>query len=363
MIKPFYEKKHAQPICWINDTNLVLFQHGNFILLNVDTFKEEKLGSIILSKKERFFMKFSLTRRLLRLLIYSPLYNEKESEILFTFNGCFCSFNLVTKAFDREVKLRHNAKRILAICKTKNNEIFYGEYPTKSKNNDVSIFKRSKTHKHEIVYTFENNSVRHIHFLTEHNNDLFCFTGDENKETKILRFLNKDFIKKPIEILSGSQEYRSCCGLIHENNLVYLTDTPYCQNKLVIYNFEKNQIVKTFNVEGTTIYGLNFGKNLFFSTCVEYNLAKNNEKNVVLKIDGKNGGVRSKWSTLYCFNCETQEIVPLFKCKKDFLSIKYFGIGTFMFTSNCSKKYLSVFNSSLVHNENLYVFKINRTDF
>lgn len=356
-VKLLLHKKHAQPICWIDDATLIYYWLGKFVYLNVETKNSNVIGAIKLSFKEKMLSICSFTRRLFRLYIFSPVYNKTKQEILFSFNGYFCSYNLKTKEFTREQKLNHGARRLLSNCLCKNNDVYYGEYPTKNDNTDVCIFKRDDNKEHTAVFRFKPGDIRHVHHISEYHDDLFCFTGDENSETNILRFANKNFTDKPDYLLSGSQNYRACISAFNNGFLYYLTDNPYFENGLFAYNLKSRSVEHMFNVEGSVIYGLQSNGNLYFSTCVEYNLCKDEKNNnVVIKIDGENGGIRDNQSVLYCFDINSNQLRVLAKIKKDFLSIKYFGLGTFMFTCNESSKYLAVFSHALKRNETLFIF-------
>lgn len=358
-VKPILNEKHAQPICWVNDSTLIYYRFGKFISLNIETKNKTVVGVIKLSLKEKVLSAFSFARRLFRLYIFSPAYNETQQEILFSFNGYFCSYNLKTKEFVREQKLRHGARRLLSICFCKNGDVYYGEYPTKKDDADVCVFKRNESKEHIVVYRFKSGSIRHVHHICEHDNDLFCFTGDEDNESSILRFTDKNFANKPDCLLSGSQDYRACIATFNNDSLYYLTDNPYFKNSLFKYNLKNRSVEHVLDVEGSVIYGLPSNGTLYFSTCVEYNLNKDeNNNNVAIKIDGNNGGIRSHQSILYCFNLDKNQLKSLAKIKKDHLSIKYFGLGTFMFTCNNSEKYLAVFSHALRRNETLFVFDI-----
>lgn len=358
--QPLLRKKHAQPICWVDDSTLVYYWRGHFASFDIESKKDKPIGIMPLSFGERILSLFSATRRLFRLYIFSPAFDKNKQEILFSFNGYFWSFNLKTLDFCREQKLNHKARRLLSICISKSGDAYYGEYPTRNDNQSVCIYKRDHNQRHSIVYRFKPGEIRHIHLIAERNDDLFCFTGDENDETKVLRFVKQDFSIEPKRILSGKQDYRSCVAAFKNECLYYLTDNPYFANKLFVYNLEKDSFIRSFSVEGSVVYGLSSEDHIFFSTCVEYNLAKDEYgNNVRIKIDGSAGGIRSNQSVLYCFDIKNNALKDLMRIKKDRLPIKYFGFGTLMFTCNASSKYLASFSHSLKRSETLYIFDIN----
>ncbi|HBF68680.1 MAG TPA: hypothetical protein DDW20_05135 [Firmicutes bacterium] len=360
-IQPLFYKKHAQPVCWLDDLTLIYYWSGKFILFNFDTKKETLIGKIPLSFKEKILSLFPLLRRLFRQYIFSPVFDESKNEILFSFNGYFCSYNLNSNTFCREQKLNHAARRLLSICLSSNGKTYYGEYPTKKDNQNICIYERDQNKNHSIVYSFKPGTIRHIHLLKEYNGDLFCFTGDENNESNILCFPKKTFTCEPIHILSGKQDFRTCVATFKNDFLYYLTDNPYFENKLFVYNIITSSFEKFFPIEGSVVYGLCSNTCIYFSTCVEYNLMKDEQgNNVCLKIDGTSGGIRSNESILYYYDITNNKLKKITAIKKDCLSIKYFGFGTFMFTCNTSSKYLAVFSHSLKRNETLFVYNVKK---
>lgn len=351
--------KKARALCWLDDETLLLFKKHFLFSYNIATKSSIKICPLSLTLKQSIFSHFSLTRRLLRLYPMAPAINYVTNELFFSFQGAVYSFDLNNKTISKEIDLNHGASRVLNICVCNNGDVLFGEYPTKKDEKPILIYKREKKQKWKGVYSFKPNAIRHIHLLKEYQDDIYCFTGDENKETKILCFKNGDFNVEPTILASGNQTFRTCVATFNDNKLYYVTDNPYFENGLYSFDLLTGTMHKIFAVEGSVIYGLDSNDSLFFSTAVEKNLMKDsNGENVVIKIDGKNGGIRSKNVYLYHYKIDKQELIKIAGFRKDFYSIKYFGLGSFVFPCNSSDKYLATSLSSIKPSEATLCFPL-----
>lgn len=353
--------KKANAISWIDDEKLIIFVRGHFLQFNVDTNKKELIARVPMTLKQFIFSLSSLGRRLFRLYPYSPVLKKDTNELFFSFCGFIYCLELKTGVLRKEFKLKHKASRVLSICICSDGDVYYGEYPTRYDKEPICIYKRNNRKEWCLVYDFISNSIRHIHLLKEYNNDLYCFTGDENDQVNIFCFNGKNFNNAPSIIASGEQKFRTCVAKFHNNCLYYLTDNPYHQNKVYSIDLKTKQLKEIGLIEGSVIYGCESSEKLYFSTSVEKNLSKDeNGNNVALKIDGVSGGIRSKSAIIYCFD-ET-ELKQVFSLKKDFLPIKYFGLGSFIFTSNYSNRFLASTSVSLRQCETTFIFSLHKED-
>ena len=348
----------SKALCWINDNVLIFYKKRHFCLYDLKNEEIKAISLLKMSFKQTFFSLFSLTRRLFRLYPQSPAYCEKRHLLFFTFCGFLYSLNFIDSTIKKELKLNHSSSRVLSICVCNDGSIFFGEYPTKYDNEPVHIFQMIDDSIWSIVYSFQPNSIRHIHLLKEYKNDLYCFTGDENEQVNIMCFKDKDFSSKPSVLACGNQKYRACVAAFNGDSLFYVTDNPYFENKLVSIDLNNGEIKELLSVEGSVIYGTDDGNHLLFSTCVEKNLLKDLDgKNVCIKIDGENGGIRSKHAIVYCYNFANGEIVKFLELKKDLLSIKLFGLGSFVFPCSFSNNFVAFTSLALKNNERTFVIE------
>lgn len=355
----FLKIKHAQAIYWIDDYNLLIYKRGKFYSFSLREKKETFLCNVPFKKRiYRIFSLFELSSRLFRVYPSSLYYNKAFNELFFSFLGSIYSFSFLKKGISKELDLNHNASRTLSICGTDDGSAYFGEYPTKRDNKPISIYKRNTNKVWNVIYSFAPNIIRHIHHLAIYNNNLYCFTGDESSESNIFCFYEMNFGKDPTLLFGGKQKYRACTSAYYDNCLFYVTDVPYEANALYKIDLSNNVCTKLFDLNGPVIYGKQDNDTFYFASDVEYNLAKdNNGNNIKIQIDGKRGGVKSRFSYIYIYSMSTSHLCQLFYLKKDIMSIRFFGIGTFIFPCGTSNNYYAATSNSLKGNDSTYIFK------
>ena len=346
--------KTTRAICWINEWELLVYKRFRFAKYDIRTKKLSVFCDMPMSKRKRLLSSFKLFRRMLRLYPQSPCYNKITKKVYFSFDGYVYSLDVVRAMVTNEVKLMHGASRVLSFCACENGDTLFGEYPTHCDYKPVCIYKK-ETDAWRVVFSFPPESIRHIHLLIEKNNDIYCFTGDEDCEVKIIKFTNMDF-GRYTTIKEGSQKYRSCAAYKSENgNLLYLTDNPYFENKLCCLRAEQNSYEELSPIDGTVIYSLTEDDSFAFSTVVEQNLKKDSHnQNVPIRIDGKNGGIKRKDACVYCYDAK-EGLNLIYTLKKDALPFRLFGLGTFVFPANSNRDFLAFSSSSLTKDETTFV--------
>ena len=347
--------KNCVPLWWIDNYTLICYKKDSFFTYDIN--KREFLFLVKMvfdSRIKRVLTKFTFFRRTFRLYPYSF---TKIGENLFAFSmfGNIYTINLETKQISLENKLRYSARRTLSILSCSSG-IFYGEYPTLN-NTKVGIFKRDDNGSWKIVYEFRSGEIRHIHQLLEHKNNIYCFTGDEDKEVKIIKFDNSFCFSSMVTLVSGSQNFRTCAACFYKDSIYFFSDTPYSQNYLTKLNLSDMSIKHIEEIPGSVIYSSElFENSLIFSTCVENNLSKTSDnKNKKIKIKHGIGGIQSKKAKLCLFNLHNKKISKIYELRKDILPFK-FGLGTFIIPRNNSQKYVAASSSGLRKNETIYIF-------
>lgn len=337
--------KNTKPLLWHNDDTLIVFKKTCFFLFEPSSGKFDFIVKMPLKNlTKRCLMHFRFFRRIFR-LEPSCFTQLGENEFLFCFYGAIYCLDLISKTIKCEIRFRNPLKRTLSICSCGKN-VFFGEYWTgPNKFGDVKIYRRINDN-WECFYTFKDNEIRHVHKLMILKNDLYCFTGDEISETKIIRFKNFHF-DNPETIYSGSQIYRSCCAVAFNNLICYATDTPYEQNKLVYFNVINHKLTAICDLESSSIYSSSLnGSEFYFSTAVEPNLKKVGSENKRIRIQKDIGGIHSKSSFIYKVNLSDFSIQKILSLKKDKMPF-VFGLGTFVPTVNSSSLYLAFYSSCL----------------
>ena len=210
------------------------------------------------------------------------------------------------------------------------NSVFFGEYLKNEKREPVNIYKFDMINGNiNIVYTFENGAVRHIHgiFYDKFSDRLWVVTGDDLNECKIIS--TKDRFKT-IEVLGEGDESWRCVSLIFTKNYIYYgTDSEFQQNFLYRVCKKTRNRKKLSEVNGPVYYSKLKGNNIFFATTAEL---RRRDKGSIYK------GITP---TIYCLQ-KNDDVTEVFLTQKDSFSPIFFMPGTIHFSrgnSNDSELY------------------------
>ena len=112
------------------------------------------------------------------------------------------------------------------------------------------------------------------------------------------------------KIAFGTQEFRSCVGVISNNHFLYTTDTPFQENFLMDYDLESGIVKKISSLNGSVIFYLDNkdSNHLFFSSTVENETSEmDNRRNKYKYNLGK--GIKNWNSVLYLFDYENKNLI------------------------------------------------------
>ena len=149
-------------------------------------------------------------------------------------------------------------------------DIFFGEYLANDERGEMRIYKyKAGSDALETIYVFPPKSIKHIHglYFDEFSKSIFCLTGDDDKECRILRSFDQF---KTIEIIGqGDETWRAVSVLFSEKAFYYGMDAEFRANhiyKVERENFEKKSLGE---VSGTVFYSKKMGADSFFTTTAE----------------------------------------------------------------------------------------------
>jgi hypothetical protein len=159
--------------------------------------------------------------------------------------------------------------RPLHLAPVPDGRIFWGEYFDNPARDKVHIYASPDAGlTWNIVYTFPQNSIRHIHnILYDRWADcLWIFTGDYGSECRILR-ASLDF--RTLEnVVCGNQQARAVAALAAEEGLYFASDTPLEQNH--IYFLDRRDLVRPLvSIPSSSLHACSNAVGFFFSTMVE----------------------------------------------------------------------------------------------
>lgn len=149
-------------------------------------------------------------------------------------------------------------------------DIFFGEYLANPERGPMRVYRyRAGAARLETVFTFPAGAIRHIHgiYFDEYTKALFCLTGDEENECRILR--TSDRFKTLETIGQGDETWRAVSLLFDETSLFYGMDAEYRENQIYRIDRATGKRTSLGRVGGTVFYSKKLGTEMFFTTTAE----------------------------------------------------------------------------------------------
>lgn len=263
------------------------------------------LGFIHDSGLNNILAKSKLLRRLLRFGIHHVV-PVGDTIVVFANRKIF-TYNREGKRWEYSATCYKN-NRPLSVCKTPNNDIYYGEYwsnPVREPVKIVASFDHGKSW--ESIFEIEN--IRHVHgtFYDEYEDAIWVSTGDEDHESKILKTLDR--FESIQTVLEGAQQVRAIQLLFTKEYVYFGSDSPSAINKIYRYERSNGKLEELQIVGGSVFWGCSASDWLLFSTAVEPSRVN---KQRYAELWGASNG--TDWKLLAKF-------------KKDSLPLKYFQYG------------------------------------
>jgi hypothetical protein len=161
--------------------------------------------------------------------------------------------------------------RPLNLCMAPNGVIYFGEYFLNLRRSQPVnvVASRDGGKRWEVVYTFPQGSICHIHriFHDPYDNALLVCTGDRDQEVGIYK-TNDDF--KTLESLAqGNQDCRTTALIPFRDYFLYGTDNPNGANFIMALDRRTRKVEKLQEVPGPVLYGCQVGGKAAFSTMQE----------------------------------------------------------------------------------------------
>ena len=270
-------------------------------------------------RKYSLLSRFFLTRRFFRAEITNLYRLSGNTQLLIAKKGIFRKgekASFFSKCFSIP-----RGSRPMNLCVDNKENIFWGEYFSNFMKNAVSIYGSfDKGNTWNIVYTFEQGSINHIHgiFYDVFTCNKWIVTGDRENEC-IIGYSEDDF-NTIIEVFRGGQEYRTCSLLFYKDYIIYATDSQYIQNKIKKIDRITLEISDLLTIEGSGIYMSKNSKYAFASTTVE-------PSDINL----------SKYSHLYIAENDGLQWREVIKFKKDMWHKLAFQFGSIQFPTYNTK--------------------------
>ena len=262
--------------------------------------------------------KIRIFQRLFRFLFYNVL-KLPNGDLFITFGDEIAFYS--NKKIEKINVGKNNFRVLRSGCAYDNNgSVIFGEYHTNKFRNKMNIYRFDiKTKKLSIIYTFKENSIRHIHgiYYDKYSGRLWCVTGDENHECKILS--SSDYFKT-VDVFGEGDESWRCVSLIFTKKYIYYgTDSEFQQN--FIYKIDRKSLNREVlsKVNGPVYYSKNKTGKIAFATTAE------------IRSDDNESKFKGTSPAIYIVNKE-DKVELVFSSKKDNLSPIIFMPGSIHFS-------------------------------
>lgn len=322
------------PLYIIDDDNILVYKYGSLYIFNYNTESLTFIAKLPIPNWKKIGMRNKLFCRFFRLInMICEKFDEKY--YLFYDSNIYCC-DILNKTI-QTVGIVDRGRRPLNTLAVSDSNVFtsgiyYGDYCGNSAKEPINIYRIEKDNKKKIVFTFEKGLINHVHNLLydKSNNRIYIFTGDFGEAASIW-YTDDDF--KTVRLLAGgSQQYRSCvASIINNGSIIYPTDSPLEPNSVILYN-PGNGFTKTLinPINGSAIYGIQIGDNLYFSSAVEPSgIYKNKMESLLSKKRGP--GILTNQIFIYQFSLESFEIKKIYENYKDGFPYATFQFGTINF--------------------------------
>lgn len=252
---------------WL-DKDFMLFSKKNKIYKSDYLFdKIELVGSVPQKAFKKLVSANRFGKRLLRQTMYNviPLSND------FYFVSFGDQIGYMEKGEFTRIRGTENSGRILrqGACKAKNNKIYWGSYlSNKDRRSKIEIFEFDPSNKNlSVVYTFDQQDIRHVHRVTHADSKLWVTTGDLPDECKFL--WTEDYFSDFKIAYEGDETWRSVGLQFRNKDIYYASDSEYIENYIYKVNTRTNVRISLKKINAPCYYSTRFGNDILFATTAE----------------------------------------------------------------------------------------------
>ena len=321
----------TRPLCFLPNGLLVCYSCGNIILYDDSQIVKEH--RVFDSFRERFFARDRILSRALRFGVRSG-YALDNNTVLLSISNIIYEYDLnkqkLSKGFSLKERIRPLAFTEIAGINSFHDGIVFGGYLVNYEKKPVHIYRRKKQDEWDIVYSFKEGEVNHVHNIIPdpYSNCLWILTGDFGDAAAIWKAT--DDFRLVERVKSGSQEFRSCVAFATSQGLIYATDSPNDQNNIYLLDNQGHLNIIT-SLVGSCIYGCKWKDQYVFSTAVEPDSMVKRSRIVGLLNREKGPGIQDDYAHIYMGNID-YGFQDIYREKKDFFPYSI-QLGAIMFPS------------------------------
>ena len=323
-------KPMTTPLCWLPCGKLVCYREGDIVVYNNGKVEDSFL--VFTDKRERVYAKSNILFRGLRLGVRSSIALSDEV-ILLSKGSTLYELNLRTHALSKGTTVGTGI-RPLIYTEVKgivgfDDGIYFGGYRGNRHKEPVHVYKRVAEDKWEVVYTFPQGAINHVHAVVAdpYKNCLWVFTGDFGEAAAIWKVT--DNFTQVERVACNDQKYRGCVVFALPEGLLYATDTPFADDFIYLMNADTYGVRQLAPIDGSCIYGCQWKDKFVFSSTVEPD-GRNATRMRTLFGRKRGAGIKNGYVHLYCGNLK-EGFKEIYKEKKDWLPYASFQFGVLKF--------------------------------
>lgn len=328
--------KNLSPLCFLPSGRLVSYRHGEVLV--IENGKVIKSFPVFKGKKERILGQCRYLFRLLRMGVRAA-WALDENNVLLSVGNFIYEFNLnygvLSDGYFCGDGIRPLIFTQIEGISSVDSGLYFGGYLGNKDKKPVSIYKRVGQDKWDVVYTFPQGTINHVHAIVNdtYRDCLWIFTGDFDEASAIWRVT--DNFNKVERVCCNNQKYRGCVAFALPNGLLYATDAPFADDYIYMMNPVDYCVKIIAPINGSCIYGCQWNDKYVFSSTVEGD--GRNTPRMEFYFGRKRGaGIKDEYVHLYCGN-QKEGFKEIYKEKKDIMPYYTFQFGAFKFPYGVNK--------------------------
>lgn len=322
--------KNLSPLCFLPSGKLICYRRGDVLIIEDEIVK--KIIPVFRDKKERIFGYCRYLHRLFRIGVRAA-WALNEQIVLLSVGNMIYELNLKNGCLSEGYFCGEGIRPLLFTkvdgLSSISDGIYFGGYLGNTDKKPVSVYKRTAKDKWEVVYTFQQGAVNHVHtiIMDPYRDCLWIFTGDFDEASAIWKVT--DNFKSVERVCCNNQKYRGCVVFVLPEGLLYATDAPFTEDFIYLMNPYDYSVKAIAPIDGSCIYGCQWKDKYVFSTTVEGD-GRNTSRMEFFFGRKRGAGIKDNYIHMYCGNLE-EGFNEIYKEKKDCMPYYTFQFGVFKF--------------------------------
>lgn len=322
--------EHCSPLCFLPSGRLVCYRRGDVLILEDGKVIQTVLG--FQGKKERILGCCRYLYRLLRMGVRAA-WALDEQHVLLSIGNMIHELNLEDDSLSEGYFCGGGIRPLIFTqaegISSVDDGIYFGGYLGNRNKKPVFVYKRVDKDKWEVVYTFPQGTINHVHTIVHdpYRDCLWIFTGDFDEASAIWKVT--DNFKSVERACCNDQKYRGCVVFALPEGLLYATDAPFADDFIYLMNSQDYSVKTIAPIDGSCIYGCQWKDKYVFSTTVEGD-GRNTSRMEFFFGRKRGAGIKNEYVHIYCGNLQ-DGFKEIYKEKKDCMPYNTFQFGVFKF--------------------------------